>query len=258
MPDQDDDVMAEESATANPPTINLDWLDDLPVAISPLDELIDYPPTTYPGEETMVVSTRIPISWASQFEEFRDKIGSRMPKRIWVKNSDLVRWCIGYGFKHLRVMQEQLDAGSIQPTPMLAAQHFLEQTGGQLTARAAVRNDAKEKGLKIAEALRDLVANQEYAEAADMITAWFEGARTLREISPYWESTMLSSILRAPGVPRIIVTLCRDGYITDDEILDQYDALVDRAKSQAQDDLDSLPVSTQDDDPSDDPSQADS
>jgi len=234
-----------------PEAISTDWLDDLPVAVSPLDELIDYPPTTYSGEETMVVSTRIPISWASQFEEFRDKIGSRMPKRIWTKNSDLVRWCIGYGFKHLRTVQEQLDAGTIQPTPMLAAQHFLEQTGGQLAARAAVRADAREKGFKIGEALRDLMASQEYIEAADMLTAWFEGARALRDISPYWESTMLNALFRAPGIPRIIITLCRQGFITDDEILAQYDGLVEQDRRQTQDDLNTIPVSTQDDDDTD-------
>lgn len=247
MPEDVDDILGELSLTAPHSKSKsdglpaADFLDDLPLSVSPLDRLVDYPATTYPGEESIVASTRIPMSWAAQFEEFRDKIGSRMPKTIWKRNSDLVRWCIGYAFQDLRKIQEQLDSGLAKPSPLLSAQLFLEQTGGALTARANVRADAKEKATKIAEALRDLMANSEYAEAADMITAWFEGARSLREVSPYWESTMIASLLRIADVPRIVVTLCNDGHITDPDIMDQYDGLVERAQAQSQEDpLDDL------------------
>lgn len=242
--DSVDDILKSLS-----PLPEADFLDDLPLSASPLDRLVDYPATTYPGEESIVASTRIPMSWAAQFEEFRDKIGSRMPKTIWKRNSDLVRWCIGYAFQDLRKIQEQMDMGLTKPSPLLSAQLFLEQTGGALTARANVRADAKEKAIKIAEALRDLMANREYIEAADMITAWFEGARGLREVSPYWESTMIAALLRIADVPRIVVTLCNGGHITDHEIMEQYDGLLETIA--ADDNLDNLNLTVPEDDESD-------
>lgn len=247
MPDPSDDTILGQLAAASQSDLTADWLDELPVSVSALDELMDYPPTTYPGEESVVISTRIPISWMGQFEEFRDKIGSRMPKKIWSRNSDLLRWFVGYGFKELRKIQDQLDAGLVQPTPLLAAQLFLEQTGGTLVARANVRSDAREKSIKIAESLRDLMGAHEYAEAADMITRWFDGARAIRPTSTYWEATMIGSLLRIPDMPRIVAQLCRDGFIVDPEILDQYDGLVEAADRQAQEEIDSLPLTVADD-----------
>lgn len=199
-------------------TTDTSWLDDLPTSASMLDELIDYPPTTYPGEETTIVSTRIPISWAGQFEEFRDKIGSRMPKKIWARNSDLVRWCIGFGFKHLRKLQEQLDSGEIDATPLLEVQYILEQVGGRLTAQAAVRQDAFTKAAKVAEAITHMVQNGEEPEAAAMVIQWMDAARSLRSKSPYWENVLTAAILRAPGAAATISVLCSKGYIVDEEL----------------------------------------
>lgn len=198
--------------------VSLSWLEELPTASSPLDELVDYPATTYPGEETMVISTRVPISWAAQFEEFRDKIGSRMPKKIWARNSDLARWCIGFGFKHLRRIQEQLDSGQLDPTPLLAVQHFLEETGGRLAAHASIRADARAKARRIAEALTDMIRDGEEEEATNLVLQWFDGARAFRATSTYWENTLILSLLKAPGGLRSIAYLCEKGYIVDPEI----------------------------------------
>lgn len=237
VPDILDSLAAE---MPHPDALTSDWLDSVPVSSSPLDELIDYPSSSFPGEQSVVISTRIPVSWMAQFEEFRDKIGSRMPRKIWKRDSDLLRWFIGHGFKDLRAIQEQMDSGEVKPTPILAAQLFLETTGGALTNRASVRMDAKEKTRQIGEALHDLMADREYVEAADMIVRWFEGARELRDTSTYWESTMISALIRTPGVPRIIVKLCKDGYIQDNDVLELYDGLIERAQQENADVVDNL------------------
>ena len=222
----------------------LDDLDRLPVSVSVLDDLVDYPARTYPGEETVVVSARIPISMMGQFEEFRDKIGTRMPKEIWKTNGDLVRWCIIDSFKKLRKIQEQLDKGQVEASPLLAAQLFLERTGGKLVAHANTRNDAKEKAARTADMLNDMMANHEYPQAANVVTDWFEGARQMRKVSPYWESAMIKALIRAPMVSANIVKLIIEGHIVDPEILDQYEDLVANAKRQADQSIDNLPVNT--------------
>lgn len=239
-----DEILSELSPNAAKEDFDdvLKDLDDLPVAVSVLDDLVDYPTRTYPGEETVVISTRIPISLLGQFEEFRDKIGSKMPKEIWKVNSDLLRWCIFDSFKKLREIQTLIDKGEAQPPPLLAAQLFLEQTGGKLIAHANTRTDAKEKAARMAEMLRDMMANREFPEAANALTDWFEGARRLREISPYWEAAMIKALIRTPDVPRIIVQLAADGHITDPEILDLYDGMLEAADQQSADEIDDLPV----------------
>ena len=253
MPKDDDlDSILGELAAASAPADKasatedfkdlLDEIDSLPVAVSILDDLVDYPTRTYPGEETVVISTRIPVSLMGQFEEFRDKIGSKMPKEIWKVNSDLLRWCIFDSFKKLRHIQELLDKGEEKLSPLLAAQLFLEQTGGKLVAHANTRNDAKEKAARTAEMLRDMMANREFPQAANVLIDWFEGARHMREISPYWESAMIKALIRTPDVPRIIVQLATDGHIVDPEILELYDGLIEQAEQQAQQEIDDLPV----------------
>ena len=250
MPDDLDNILSELQQHGEPAPGEkedpfkgtLDDLDDLPVAVSILDDLVDYPTRTYPGEETVVVSTRIPVSLMGQFEEFRDKIGSKMPKEIWKVNSDLLRWCIFDSFKKLREIQALLDKGGAQPSPLLAAQLFLETTGGKLVAHANTRSDAKEKAAKTAEMIRDMMANREFPQAANVVTDWFEGARLMRDISPYWEAAMIKALIRTPDVSRIIIQLCSEGHIVDPEIMDMYDDLLDRAHEDKEADLDEIPL----------------
>ncbi len=198
--------------------LSADWIAALPTATSPLDELVDYPASTYPGEETIVISTRVPISWASQFEEFRDKIGSRLPRKIWARNSDLARWCIGYGFKHLRKLQEQLDRGEIEPTPALAVQHFLENVGSRIVAHAAMREDAKYKAKRLVETASSMYEDGQYVEAAELVLLWVDGARAFKESAPYWYDTMLVILTQTPGAVTLLEQLVEGGYIVDDEL----------------------------------------
>jgi hypothetical protein len=251
LPPQDDldDILSAlekegEPAKADPFKETLLDVDAFPTAVSILDDIVDYPARTYPGEETVVISTRLPVSMMGQFEEFRDKIGSRMPKAVWKTNGDLMRWFAVEGFKKLRGIQEQMDKGEVSTTPMLAAQLFLEQTGGKLVAHANVRADAKEKAARLADMLRDMMANQDYPQAANAITQWFDGARRIREVDTYWEAAMIKALIRTPDVSGIIVKLIMLGQITDEEILEQYDDLVNIAKRQTVQDLDAIPVST--------------
>lgn len=270
MPDRDDldsilhQLESEDPAKADPSvepkSVNdafastLDDLDRLPVSVSILDDIVDYPARTYPGEETVVVSTRIPISMLGQFEEFRDKIGSRMPKEIWKTNGDLARWCIIDGFKKLRKIQEQLDKGEVDASPLLAAQLFLERTGGKLVAHANTRNDAKEKAARTADMINDMMANGEWPQAANAIQDWFEGARQMRKTSPYWESAMIKALIRAPGISANIIKLIQNGQISDPEILDQYEDLVDIAKRKQVEELDNLPTTAPEETDEDDQS----
>lgn len=221
------------------------WLDAIPTAYSLLDRFtISYPATTFVGEESIQLQTRVPASWVAQIEEIREKVGTRLPRGTWKTISEWVRWAIGNAIADSRTLQQALDNGTDLTNPIINAQLFLERRGGQLEARANVMADAATKAAKLAEAIRRLMFQlDEKAEAADLITEWFEGAREMRNSSVFWENYFRKILIGLPDMPKVITTLIREGYIVDEEIAEMYSSLMDLVlESDSPPDLDDLPT----------------
>lgn len=104
--------------------------------------------------------------------------------------------------------------------------------------------DAATKAAKLAEAIRRLMFQlDEKAEAADLITEWFEGAREMRNSSVFWENYFRKILIGLPDMPKVITTLIREGYIVDEEIAEMYSSLMDLVlESDSPPDLDDLPT----------------
>jgi hypothetical protein len=195
------------------------WLDSAPVTTDLGQSLVDFPSST--GEtEGVTLSTRVPAHWVTAIDTIRQKPGTNMPN-VWPRRSNFVRWCIHVGMRELYRISQELDREGrlLEPMdPSLRARIFLEQQAGAVTARADTQNEARINIQRIAEAVNELVAYNELAEAADMINTWMEGATS--QASPFWQMFFTKVIVEEPTLKTPLAMLINDGHIVNDYLVE--------------------------------------
>lgn len=197
------------TATDGMPNANA-WMDSIPTSLVP-DEIVDYPASD-PDGGSDPLTTRVPRSWLDMIDSIRQKPGTQSPD-LWPKRSNFVRWCVFQGIKRMRVIQQQIDDGEpLDPT--LQARIFIEKQGGHIAARAQIMNDATTRANEIAEAVTQLMAMDEYPEAADMLNQWIAAAT--ENDSPFWRTFFCRILLLNEKCAAAVKSLVKDGYIVDE------------------------------------------
>ena len=206
--------------TAPTPRSPQTYLDSIPTASQSAEWLVDFPSSLGDGESVQA-QTRIPIQWVEQIDELREKPGSKIPlASLWPKRANFYRWCIFIGMRKLREIIREEDLAD--DDPVLDTLLFVEQTGGRLSARANVINDALQRVDTISKATAQLIAIGENTEAASLINQWILGARQLgrNDDSKYWENIMAKMLVFNPTAGAVVRHLVNLGYITDEYVID--------------------------------------
>ena len=205
------------------PTTPDEYLASLPTRITPLSELFtDYPASTGDSDGVQV-STRIPADWLEQVDSIRQLVGTMMPD-IWPTRARFFRWCIQQGMRAIQTVSAELNAEGRLEQPMddtLRARIFIEHEGGRLAARADTMNMARDQIDSIAQAVNSAIFLHEYAEAADMINAWIDGAR--EQSSPFWTNYMCKLLVDHELLRDALRTLVSEGMLVDEYLINLAD-----------------------------------
>lgn len=186
--------------------------------------LIRYPSSSKDGQAAHV-SARIPIEWMESISVLRDWVKGQFPARnLWETTSDFVRFGIALGILEATKLRDAAESGNMpenSSTGLLAAQLFIEQTGGELQARSRTMTQAQNSARDLARTIRDLLNRKEPSEAADMVSRWIEGARKIREQSgaAFWETYFITSLFRIPTAIEDTEILIKGGYIIDEDTI---------------------------------------
>lgn len=195
------------------------WLDEIPTAFAGEAALVDYP-ASLGDSEGVVVNTRVPHHWISAIDHIREMPGTKLPT-IWPTRGAFFRWCIAIGMAELNKISKQLNSDNpddqFNVDPALRARIFLEKSGGRVTARSNVMNEAQESIKAIATSVKTLMAIDEYVEAADLINEWIAGATS--QDSPFWKNYFSKILLHENEMREPMAILIRQGLIVDDYVV---------------------------------------
>lgn len=194
-------------------------IDDLPADITSIDLLVNFPASGSNGE-SIPIHTRIPVDWLNEIARIRELPGTLLPQGIWKTTGEFYRWAIFMAIREVDKIQRELDTEGSHD-PIINARIFIERTGGNLAARAAVIEDARRRATDLGGALTTLYKIGEFHEASEMIMQWVEQARQLavEYDSKYWERVMVKTLITEPSVVQPLVDLIDNGYIVDDYLL---------------------------------------
>lgn len=182
-------------------------------------------PSSSDNGQSAHISMRIPLEMMEGITLLRDWSRSKFPSRdIWPTTSDFARSALVFFMSEMNKIRDLAERGELpdnSSTGLLAAQSFVEQIGGELTARARTMAKAQSQAFLLARAIRDLINRNEPIEAADMISTWVEGTTQMREQtgSAFWERMFLSSLFRIPTMIEDTTALIDAGFIVDEDII---------------------------------------
>jgi hypothetical protein len=195
-------------------------LSDVPVQLADVD--VELYPASDPSGESVVVSTRIPASWAVQIDRIREKPGTNFPVGLWPTRADFVRWGLGLGIQRWHELQERLDNSDPDDRrhSLIGPSIFVEKTAGNLLARATIIDRVHKSAEEIAKTIDQLMGIREYQECAQLITSWIEGAAELsrRDRQPFWERLAVRALLINPNMTDHVEALANEGYLDDEYI----------------------------------------
>lgn len=194
-------------------------VDNIPATVTSLDLLVNFPASGSNGE-SVPIHTRIPVDWLEEISRIRELPGTLLPHGIWKTTGEFYRWAIFIAIREVDKIQRELDSEGAHD-PIINARIFVERTGGNLAARAAVIGDARRRATDLGEALTALYKLGEFDEAAEMIMQWVEQARQMATEydSKYWERLMVKTLITEPSAVQPILDLIEHGYIIDDYLL---------------------------------------
>lgn len=200
-------------------TAGTEWLEEIPTSVAGESALIDYPASL--GEsEGVVINTRVPQHWITAIDHIREMPGTKLPT-IWPTRGAFFRWCIAIGMAELNKISKQMNSENpddqFNIDPALRARIFLEKSGGRVTARASVMNEAQESIKIIATSVKTLMAIDEHSEAADLINEWIAGA--IEQDSAFWKNYFSKVLLQEAEMREPMAILIRQGLIVDDYVV---------------------------------------
>lgn len=197
-----------------------EWFAALPTTTNSLDAILSSYPTLAKGEDSVPIHTRVPASWLTIINQIREKPGTLLPN-IFPTLSDFFRWCIMRGMHEAYQIAKELDAEgrlSEPMSPILRAMIFLEQEGGEVTARTNTMLAASLQVEEIAKAADLMVRLNEIPEAVDLINTWLAGAA--QQDSPFWRAYIYKLLVTNDTMRPHLRQIILGGFIHDEYLLE--------------------------------------
>lgn len=193
---------------------------DAPILPATLHDIVDYPASDE-NNGSMMLSTRVPISWGGLLDELRQTPNTPLPD-IFKTKGRFVRWSVMQGIQILRQMIN--DAAETDPNvkrvdDLIEAQLFAERTAGRLAVRADVIKEALQAAESISMAVNWAINNKEYAEAASIITNYMDMLHT-SVTNRFWKYTFVKTLVNDYQLRESLVLLVTEGHVDDQYLIE--------------------------------------